>query len=133
MFSALKGKGELQLVRLDDGAIWITNLVGQATIKVYWRPDYDSCWHFWRDLTVCAQNLDGGPDQQRLRLGLGIPSVEYCDESIDKRVDVGRFFQMRFEITGSLTFMAGLFLASLEPESRLAVFDQNEGVATDDL
>lgn len=127
LFGNVKGKGELDLVRLEDGAIWISNLVGSATIKVWWRPDYDDCWHFWRELTICADNLPSGPKQQRLRVGLGMPDVSGCDESIDKSPDVGRFFQTRFEITGSLDFMASLFLTTVEPESRLSVFEQNEG------
>lgn len=128
VFGELKGKAEDDLVKLEDGAIWISNLIGQATVKAYYRPDYDSCWHEWTCFSVCASLVGNPAPQYRVRLGLGKPSSSDCDPTVNKEPIVGRFFQIRFEITGSLTFMEAVFKASPVQQPDLAPKAINEGV-----
>ena len=129
MFHELKGKGPFEFCSLQDGEIYISDLVGKATIKSWYRPDYDSCWHKWHNFEICADNLaPSGQPQYRTRIGLGKPPTEDGDNPVGRPPNFGRFFQMRFEITGSMTFMGALFMATPEPESRFArVAGEDEG------
>jgi hypothetical protein len=148
MFHELKGKGPFEFCSLQDGEIYISNLVGKATIKSWYRPDYDSCWHKWHSFSLCASNTNpvvseimkasghwsstdtevSTQPQYRTRLGLGKPPTESGDNPVGRPPNFGRFFQMRFEITGSLDFMGALFMATPEPESRFArVAGQSQG------
>jgi hypothetical protein len=129
MFHELKGKGPFEFCSLQDGEIYISDLVGKATVQSWYRPDYDSCWHKWHNFEICADNLaPAGQPQYRTRLGLGKPPTEDGDNPVGRPPNFGRFFQMRFEITGSLAFMGALFMATPEPESRFArVAGEDEG------
>jgi hypothetical protein len=127
VFSNLPNKRSLELIQLKGGSIWIQDLVGQAQISVWFRSDFDPYWHQWTSFSVCADNITSGAKQQRERLGLGRPPECDCDPTVNKFPDVGRFFQFRFEITGSLKFMAAEFQATPRPESALAPVAQNEG------
>ena len=129
VFSEVKGKGEFDLVKLDAGAVFISNLIGNATIKVWYRPDFDSCWHFWTAFSVCAENLESQIQQYRMRIGLGMPPTVDCDPTVNKFPNIGRFFQTRIEVTGSLTFMGAEFYATPKPETFPPPKTQSEGAS----
>lgn len=114
-----KTEGKFLPKRLEGGEIYISNLVGKAKIRVWYRPDFDQCWHEWETIQVCA---DDGPPQYRMRLGLGKPDTEDCDPTVNKKPCDGRFFQLRFEIEGSLTFMAAIAIASSQPQFLGGIF-----------
>lgn len=129
VFNDVKGKGEFDLVKLDAGAVFISGLIGNATIKVWYRPDFDSCWHFWTAFSVCAENLESQIQQYRMRIGLGMPPTVDCDPTVNKFPNIGRFFQTRIEVTGSLTFMGAEFYATPKPETFPPPKTQSEGAS----
>jgi hypothetical protein len=127
LFHEVKNKGSFELCSLQDGEIYISELVGKASVKSWYRPDYDECWHKWYCFDICADSQSVQP-QYRSRLGIGKPPLEECDNPVGRPPNFGRFFQPRFEITGSLTFMAALFMATPEPQPKFApVAGQNQG------
>ena len=107
--------------RLESGELYVSNLVGTATIQVWYRPDFDQCWHEWSTITLCADNVSTNPavidvDQYRMRIGLGKPTAFDCDPTVNKKAQDGRFFQMRAQVTGSLTIMGGILACSPQPQ-----------------
>jgi hypothetical protein len=119
------GDNKYEPKRLEGGEIYVGNLVGKAIIKVWYRPDFDQCWHEWKTIQLCADNLTAA-EQYRMRLGLGEPE-DGSDPTVDKMYRDGRFFQVRFEITGSLTLMGGILSASQQTQPLYATVDEAEG------
>ena len=121
LFKEVKGKGYYDLVRLQDGEIYLSDLDPGSTVKVQvdYRPDFSLCWFPWTTFSVCADPAST-IKQFRSRLGLGKPSALPCEESNGQPSCVGRWFQFRFTFTGHCVFMGGKFAASLEPEPQFA-------------
>jgi hypothetical protein len=117
----VKGKGEFELCRLIDGEIYISDLIGTANFQVFYRPDYDDCWHPWHSFSVCAKNTKPGePKQYRPRLGLGTPDITKCDPTTNKPFAVGRFFEVRIQVTGHCVIKGVLIKATKEDEQEFA-------------
>jgi hypothetical protein len=112
---------------LEGGEIYVGNLTGKATLQCWYRPDFDQCWHKWKTIELCADNLSAA-EQYRMRLGLGKPPDDECDPTVNKMPRDGRFFQVRFEITGSLTFMGGILSASQQVQPFYPPVAEPEGV-----
>ena len=126
IFQNTKGKGKFQPAKLEDAEIYVSNLAGGAQVSVWYRPDFDECWHVWTSFSFCADNLPSGtPGQYRPRVGLGKP-VEDCDPSVNKNPRDGRFFQVRIEITGHCVFMGMVALASEQPQPLMPPIAINE-------
>jgi hypothetical protein len=106
----VKGKDPATLLELQTGEIYLSEIVGEVSVKVWFRPDYDKCWHVWNDeIKICADNLgtDTNPSnspQYRKRIGLGKPKTNDYDPSTNKPCRIGNFFQCRVEINGCATF-----------------------------
>ena len=120
------GQNKYTPKRLEAGEIYVSNLVGKAVIKVWYRPDFDQCWHPWKTLELCADNLTAA-EQYRMRLGLGEPEDD-SDPTVEKMCRDGRFFQVRFEITGSLTVMGAILACSEQEQPIWAEIPKPEGV-----
>lgn len=104
------------LLRLANGQIHVRDIVGIVHVKVLYRPDFWPCWVTWREFDLCADTTvtDGQPGY-RTPVGIGEPSPDSCEENNNRPFRVGRFFQVRFEITGSMKFMGADFGAAVEP------------------
>ncbi len=86
--------------KIEDGEITVDELRGVVNFQIFYRPDFDSCWHPWLAWTVCGDNMvDGTPPQWRPRMGFSEPPAG-CDEVTNTPFRVGRFFQLRVQITG---------------------------------
>lgn len=115
IFNDLKSKGEFDLVQLKSGEIYFSDLVGEASFKIYYRSDFSKCWHLWHKFTV--QNSRPEPSYV-MRAGLGEPTPsELSDALISTPSNVARFYQIRIEITGSLVFQGAKFVAASFPEN----------------
>lgn len=121
LFSRLKGKGEFELAELIDGELYISDLVGAADIQVWYRPDYDDCWHVWHKTQVCANNANGTIKQYRKRIGLGAPSVTECNANTKQPARVGFNFQVRVQISGHCVVRGAIFKAHPVPQSESSV------------
>jgi hypothetical protein len=107
------GGGPFDLKRLENGEIWIDNLFGEGTIKVWFRPLGAVCWTLWReDLQVCAttntctdlptgdcQDTTVYRAQYRSRIGFGKPPDD-CDRNEDRPAYVAEGWQLRIECKG---------------------------------
>lgn len=118
IFNAVKGKGEFDLVQLKEGEIYFSHLVGQAKITVWYRPDFDVCWHKWHSFTV----VNNCPNPSYfMRAGLGEPTSKSLSSSLNSHpATVARFFQTRIEVVGSLIFQGAKFKAVSFPENEPA-------------
>lgn len=102
IFNNVKGKGQFDLVQLKQGEIYISDLVGEADIKVYYRPDFSECWHVWDGGNIINTRKE---PSYLMRAGLQEPSIlDYSDELDSKPANVARFFQIRVENTGYFIF-----------------------------
>jgi hypothetical protein len=45
-----------ELIRLEDGEIYIQDVIGVVGIEVQYRPDFYPGWTTWRKFSVCSQN-----------------------------------------------------------------------------
>lgn len=115
IFNDVKDKGEFDLVRLIEGNIYFSDLVGQAAITVWYRPDFSNCWTLWTTATV--KNPRPEPSYF-MRAGLGEPTSRNFNDALNSTPTIdGRFFQIRVEIKGAMIFKSGVFKASTQPEN----------------
>lgn len=116
MFRPDQRPKEQRLVRLLNGQLHVRDVSGLVNITVQWRPDFSPCWQDWHSLEICANvNVENGRAGYRTPIGLGEPSGATCEESNNRPYRVGRFFQVRLVITGSLKLMGAEFEAVYEP------------------
>jgi hypothetical protein len=113
----------IELIQLRDGEIYIRDLVigHDVNIVVEYRPDFYPCWIPWATFTVCAK--DAGTNSQpgyRMRLGLGQPSPDFCEEGNNRPLRIGNFFQVRVTWTGHLEFMGLKAMACSVPQTQFA-------------
>ena len=121
LFRSLSGKGIFDLIKLEDGELYVSNVIGKVTFKVEYRPDYDSCWYPWHSWFICAQY---GSDptvenpQYRKRMALGQPpiSVTDCNVNTDLLPTYGTMFQLRLTITGHCVLNGFKIAASIQPQ-----------------
>lgn len=97
------------LLKLNDGEIFVKDLLGTTRFDVYYRPDYDSNWHPWHSWEVTP-----GPNWQP-RMGLGQPKPD-SDTLTQRPYRIGYSFQTKIVITGACTFMGGNFYATVEAQ-----------------
>ncbi len=107
---------EQRLVRLLNGQLHIQDISGLVTITVKWRPDFNPCWQTWHEAEVCGNiNVTDGQPGYRT-IGLGEPPPTPCEEANNRPYRVGRFHQVRIEVTGSCKIMAFETSAMVESE-----------------
>lgn len=112
-FNARQSPDKYGWTRLLDGEIYVRDLVGDVTFKIYFRPDYDPTWHPWRAFTIPE-----GADYQP-RLGLGEPPAEAINGT-DTPCTVGYGFQIRMEVTGYCLLMGGRLMGTTVDEPSFA-------------
>jgi hypothetical protein len=102
-------KKRKRLTRCD---VWLSHIVGEVTVTVYWRPDNYQKWTLWDSTNQCAVMTDAStgtaphvwknllPDQRPLVKTFSIPEV--TDPVSDYDLSTGFGFQVRVAWTGSL-------------------------------
>jgi hypothetical protein len=102
---------ELDMKRLINGELYVEDLKGFVTFKVWWKPDQYPCWTYWftwsecANEEACAYTTAGCPDpktyrpQFRHRMQFGQPP-DTADTIGRKKLREGRTFQVRVEIIG---------------------------------
>jgi hypothetical protein len=103
-----------ELLRLNDGELIVSDVVGAVRFDVYYRPDYDKNWHSWRSFEIPAS-----PDYQP-RIGLGQPNLKESDAATGRPYAVGYHFQVRIVITGSCIVTGANFYAVGQPVPQFA-------------
>lgn len=109
------------LLRLSDGEIFIDNLLGNVDFKVFYKPDQWPCWVPWHSWRECARQPTTDPatagykPQFRPALGLGEPSASDCDETNNRVLREGFWFQVKILVTGHCRFLGARFRAVTQP------------------
>lgn len=106
------------LCQLRDGEVYLSDIVGEVTVKVFYRPDFYPGWTLWNEFTVTTdENYQPG---YRMRAGLGEPSSADAEAGNNRPLRIGQFFQFRVEITGSCVWN-GIKCSSIEiPQTMFA-------------
>jgi hypothetical protein len=122
LFDYDRGKPmEKHLKRLLDGEIYISDLRGTVNFQVWYRPDEWPCWIPWHSWNECADTTtEGSQPQYRPRMGLGEPSPNDCDTSIDRPMREAYNFQIKIQIIGHCRFMGARFSTIEVPQPRFA-------------
>jgi hypothetical protein len=121
IFKSVKGKGDYDLLRLEDGEVYLAGIQPNQIImvKVEYKPDYANCWYDWHTFTVC--NSAASPSTAYVvRGGLGKPTSKTCNYANGTLSTFGRWFQIRVTISGRCVFKGARFAASLQPEPEFA-------------
>lgn len=116
-FQNVKGKGLYDLIRLNNGELYLSNMLPNSTvtITVEYRPDYYiNGWFNWHTFSVTTDATAG---QYRTRVGLGSPKVADTIPFTKKPAREGRWFQFRISVTGHCAVMGGLFSGELVPQT----------------
>lgn len=123
LFKDIKGKGLFDLVKLQEGEFYLGDVVGQVDFQVFYRPQFAPCWVPWHSGSICAEIKDPADPadvnvqaQNRVAIGLGVPSSKDCDPVNNRPYIIGETFQFRFVFTGSARFYGAVFKASPEPK-----------------
>ena len=117
-------KPPTELTQLRDGEVYLSNIKGNVSVDVYYRPDYYPCWTLWRHFDVCQSNdADNSKAGYRTRIGLGEPSVEDCEPGNNRPLRTGYFFQCRVVITGSCTWKGMKASAITVPQATFATVE----------
>lgn len=109
---------DIPMVRLMNGKLHLSEIVGRVHIKVQYRPDFWPCWVDWHEFDLCATVDPENPNSHpgyRTPVGLGEPSPTPCEAANNRPMRSARFFQLRLEFTGQCVFMGGEFAAVPEP------------------
>jgi hypothetical protein len=104
--------GSLDIKKFSKVEMWITDLVGEADITVYWRADG---YYLWKQCSTVNVNADAsGLPQSRYRLTVSPTEENPCDEATGRPLRAGSAFQFCVEWRGSLKLEKVLFFADVE-------------------
>ena len=108
-----------ELVQLEDGEVYLSEIQGTVQVNVYYKPDFYPCWTLWRGFTVCTDSKSLSPGY-RMRVGLGSPDVTPCEPTNNRPLRNGYFFQLRVEVTGSCVWNGARVSAVSIPQTEFA-------------
>lgn len=115
---AAKPKADFfQQIELLDGEVYLSDIQPGSTVTVLaeYRPDFSQCWFPWSSFSVC-NDPDSTVPIYGARKGLGKPPAEQANSATGTQSNRGRWFQVRFTITGHCQFMGAKFVATDAPE-----------------
>lgn len=115
------------LGQLRDGELYVSDLVGEVTIQVYYRPDFYPGWQLWNTVNLTqASDASNSQSGYRMRVGLGEPSSAPVETGNNRPLRQGYFFQFRVVVTGTCKIKAMRFAAISVPTPTFApVKDDN--------
>lgn len=121
LFKEIKGKGQYDLCKIIDGELYVSEVAGTVGFEIFYRSQFDPCWHDWTHFSICAdQDAPLARQQNRVLLGLGRPPADACDPANNRPYFVGETFQFKIRITGHCKFYGMIVKASPEPKSYFA-------------
>ena len=121
MFKDSTGKNFYELCSLEDCEFYISDVQPGQTIniKAEYRPDFSTCWYPWHEFEYCNNSKSTVPIYGD-RLGLGKPPTLNANSVNFSSASTGRWFQVRFTISGHCIFKGLRAMASLQPETQFA-------------
>jgi hypothetical protein len=123
LFRELTGKTVFELLKLEDGEIYVSDVIGRVRFTIEYKPDFESCWNPWHTWSVCAQqgtDPDSTYPQYRRRMSFGEPPVleSGCNINTDMKPTYGTMFQLRITVQGHCVVNGGRVGASRTPQPR---------------
>ena len=123
LFREVRGKTLFDLIKLEDGELYVNDVIGKVFFTVEYRPDFDTCWHPWHKWFICAEQ---GTDptqtypQYRRRMSFGQPPAAEatCNINTDLNPMYGTMFQLRITVQGHCEVNGGKVAASLVPQPK---------------
>lgn len=110
--------------RFSKCELWIRDLVGDATVTLYWRPDG---YYLWKQCnSVKLRSSVNGLPQSRYRITFSPVEENPCDEATGRPLRAGTAFQFCLEWRGSLRLEKGIFFADVETAQEPVVSCQDE-------
>ena len=121
LFHALKGKAVFDLLKLEDGELYVNDIIGKVYFKIEYRADFDPCWHPWHSWFVCAavtRDPTVSHPQYRKRMGFGQPAIDPadCNVNTDQPPMYGTMFQLRISVLGHCVINGVKVAASPQPQ-----------------
>jgi hypothetical protein len=116
LFVDNEDNGQYDLLRLEDGEIYVRDIQGLVLLQVDFRHDYDPQWRPWYGWSV--DNTSGNLPY-KTRMGLGVPIGDLGSTSEEQNRD-GYDFQFRITVTGTCNFMGMMVKVSVVPQSEFA-------------
>jgi hypothetical protein len=110
------------LLRLEDGEIYVDNLTGTVTFTALYRPDQNSVWIPWFGWqeTADPSQTTSGELAFRPRMGLGRPNPGATDPFTNRPYREGYTFDFRIDIIGDCRFKGARFKATTIPQSEFS-------------
>lgn len=108
-------------LRLGQASIEVSELRGKVSFRAYFRPDFWPCWVPWAAWEECASDNDteGTSPSFRPRMGLPEPDPGWCDETTNRPLREGYFYQVRLEVTGDCKIQSWKLTADTVPEPNM--------------
>ena len=110
-----------QVLRLQDGEIQVTELVGTVSFAVFYKPDQYPAWVPWFAWNECQDTSN--PNSQpgfRPRMGLGEPSSMVFDACNNRPLREAYSFQVRIIVQGHCKIVGARFKAVTIPQPSFA-------------
>jgi uncharacterized membrane protein len=116
MLKGAKGKELFDLCALEGGEFFVKDIQPGQTISftVEYRPDFATPWYPWYAFQVTNPNADVS---YGAGLGLPRPKSGISNRSNTTSTNMGRWFQVRFTISGHCVFMGLKVGASWQPKT----------------
>jgi hypothetical protein len=113
-------RGVNEILKLENGHILVSDIIGRVDFKIQYRADYDTCWHDWHSWSVCAKQSDDSTvsnPQYRRPMSFGSPKVNVdCNINTQMLPNWGEYFQVRVIKKGHCVINRVLVKASLQPK-----------------
>lgn len=98
---------------LTNGEMWVDNVDGAMTFKVYYRADDSATWTDWNDWTEDANTGTFKP-----RMGLGQPESGICDPDTERTTGYGYMFFVKKVFTGKFRYKGSRYMTYDQPEQK---------------
>jgi hypothetical protein len=109
-----QGKEQHNYHRLEYGEIYVDELSGPVHFDAFYKPDQ---WPNWIPWNSWDETFDPSTDPGfRPRIGLPSPDGDVYDNTNDRPLREGYWFQFKLVVTGHARFLGARFQASLIPE-----------------
>lgn len=99
--------------RLTNGEMWVDNVDGAMTFKVYYRADDSAVWTLWRDWRE-----DPNTGTYKPRMGMGQPENVTCDSDTQRNANEGYMFFLKKVFTGKFRYKGSRYLSYPQPEPK---------------
>ena len=120
LFRDVKGKAYYDLISLEDGEFYVSDLTPGQTVNfvVEYRPDFSNQWYPWHSFSL-TQPPNAPFPGYGARLGLGkADGVGTGNGTVNS--NFGRWIQTRWTITGHCVWKGSKVSGSMQPQTQFA-------------